>query len=264
MLIAALDAGASKAGMVVIRATKEVAGTRFSCLRHGHMELEGDGGAREEAAVTALLALADWTLQLRQGDERIVFAVEGIEGGVFAKSRASNLFDTADQAGGIRWCLRTWARWRGLRWIDPRDVRKTTASKCRKFVFGKGDRHGSSTSFGDDEVVLAVLGCVADMPPIPVPVPDPRNPAYAPMHSYDAALVALAVGADVLGWGSLRLPISTLTKIELHRVAAAQKKEAKKLLAAAGAKVPRAPRIESRGTKRRRREATIAAARRSA
>ena len=257
MILAALDSGASKAGMVVIRVTASPAGTRFTCLRHSHMELECDGGEREEAAVTALLALADWALQLREGDERIVFAVEGIEGGVFANSRAVNLFDTADQAGGIRWCIRTWARWRGVKWVDPRDVRKTTANRCRKFVFG-------NTRVGDNEVVIAVKACVEGMPFIPVPVPDERNPAYAPMHSYDAALVAVAVGGELLGWKTVALPKPALVEIEQYRMKAAEKKARKKLLAAAGVTPPRAPRVESRGTKRRRREAAIAAARRNA
>lgn len=259
MLLGALDAGASKAGMVVIRITTVPGnGTRFECLRHAHMELECDGGAREEAAVTALLALADWTLQLRQGDERIVFAVEGVEGFVYEGRSSTHLFDTCDQAGGVRLCLRTWARFRGVKWADVRDVRKTTARACRRFVFGKGGDH-----VGDDEVVLAVQACVSNMPPMPVPVPSSSAKAYAPMHSYDAALVALAVGADVLGWPSFRLPPAALAAIAKRRIEAEREKAEKKLLAAAGVTPPKAPRVQSRGTKRRRREAAIAAARRT-
>lgn len=258
MLLVALDAGASKAGMVVIRATTSPAGTSFTCLRHAHMELELDGGAREEAAVSALIALADAALQLRQGDERLVFAVEGVEGFVYAGRSATHLFDTADQAGGIRLCLRTWARLRGVRWVDPRDVRKTTARACRRFVFGKqGD------SFGDNEVVLAVQASVKGMPPMPVPVPSDGAKAYSAMHAYDAALVALAVAADVLGWKAMRLTNEALAAIARYRIQAEQTKATKKLLAAAGVTPPKAPRVQSRGTKRRRREAAIAAARRT-
>jgi hypothetical protein len=259
MLLVALDAGASKAGMVVIRATTSPAGTSFVCLRHGHLDLELDGGAREEAAVSALLALADFALQERQGDERLVFAVEGVEGFVYAGRSATHLFDTADQAGGIRMCIRTWARMRGVKFVDVRDVRKTTAKACRRFVFGKqGD------SFGDNEVVLAVQACGGGMPPMPVPVPSPSAKAYSAMHAYDAALVALAVGADVLGWVVMHLPDTALTAIATYRIKAESEKATKKLLAAAGVTPPRAPRVQSRGTKRRRREAAIAAARRTA
>ena len=259
MILAALDSGASKAGMVAIRVTTSPAGTRFTCLRHGHMELECDGGAREEAAVTALLALADWALQLRAAGERVVFAVEGVEGFVYAGRSATHLFDTADQAGLIRGVIRAWARLRGVTWVDPRDVRKTTAKKCRRFVFGtQGD------SFGDNEVVLAVQACVADMPPMPVPVPSQGAKAYAAMHSYDAALVALAVGAELLGWPAFRLPDAALAEIAKYRIGAERTKAEKKVLAVAGVKTPRAPRVQSRGTKRRRSESARAAARRRA
>jgi hypothetical protein len=262
MLLANLDAGASKAGMSVLRATTEARGTRFVCLRHGHLDLELDGGAREEAAVGALITLADTALALRQVGERLVFVVEGIEGYVYPGRSTTHLFDTADQAGGIRLCLRTWARFRGVTFDDVRDVRKTTAKQVRRVLFGKqGD------SAGDNEVVLAVQACVAGMPPMPVPVPSPSAKAYAAMHAYDASAAGLAVAVDILGWKTLRLPDAAIVEIIKYRGEEARReaeKKARKAVEIHGGTEPvKAPRIQSRHTRRRRSQAAQAAARRA-
>lgn len=263
MLLANLDAGASKAGMSVLRATTEIGGTRFACLRHGHLDLMLDGGAREEAAVSALITLADAAIALRQVGERLVFVVEGIEGFVYKGRSTTHLFDTADQAGGIRLCLRTWARFRGVTFDDVRDVRKTTARQARRVLFGKG-----GDSAGDNEVVIAVRACVAGMPPMPVPVPSTNSKAYAAMHAYDASAAGLAVAVELLGWKTLRLPEPASVEIMKYRGEAARRqaeKEAEKVNArrlelAGGPASVVERRLDSRHTRRRRREAAIAAA----
>jgi hypothetical protein len=265
MLLANLDAGASKAGMSILRAKTEERGTRFTCLRHGHLDLELDGGTREEAAVTALLALADAAHELREVGERLVFVVEGIEGFVYPGRSTTHLFDTADQAGGIRLCLRTWARLRGVRLDDVRDVRKTTAKQVRRVLFGK-----AGDSAGDNEVVIAVQACVGGMPPMPVPVPSSGSKAYTAMHAYDASAAGLAVAVDILGWKALRLPDAALVQLLQFRRESEETKAKKKAAKAerewhvAAGTPSLVPRVDSRHTRRRRREAATAAARRTA
>lgn len=252
MLVVAFDAGASAAGLAVVRATRTAAGTRFACLRHGHLDLMLDGGEREDVATSALLALADWTLTVREPDEAIAFVVEGVEGHVYPGRSTTHLFDTADQAGGIRLCIRTWARLRGVPGVT---VKRTTASAVRRFLFGR-------TRVGDNEVVLAVRACVSGMPPLRVPVPDERTQEGKAIHAYDAAAVALVAAAEAVGMQRLVLPDSALMEIAKYRMLDGQQKVERKARAAvkaAGAKLP-----PSRHTRRRKSEAAIAAAARRA
>lgn len=258
MIVVALDAGASKAGLAVLRVTQESRGTRFVCIRHGHLDLMLDGDDAEERAVSAILGVADWAAAQRDGEERLVFAVEGIEGHVYPGRSTTHLFDTADQAGGIRLCLRAWARLRGVQ-LGARDVRKTTARAVRRFIFGKG-----GDSVGDNEVVIAVRASVAGMPTMSVPVPDSRSEAYKPMHAYDAAAVAIVAAAEAMRWTRIGLPAAAMEEVARYRIAAGLKKEADKALIASGLKKARKPREDSRSTRRRRSEAAkLTAARRA-
>lgn len=250
MIVVPLDAGASKAGLAAIRSTRETAGVRFACLRHAHLDLMLDGGEREEMAVSTLIALADWALSVRQGDEQIVFVVEGVEGHVYAGRSTTHLFDTADQAGGIRLCLRTWARLRGVRGIK---VKKTTASAVRRFLFGR-------TRVGDNEVVIAVRACVGGMPSIPVPVPSTSSKDYAAMHSYDAGAIALVTAVEEMGMARLALPDAALVDIAKFRSLEGERKSEKKARAALKAAGVKLPQQDSRHTRRRRSEASRAAA----
>lgn len=252
MIVVALDAGAAKAGLAIVRATREPAGVRFTCLRHAHLELFLDGGEREAAAERALVLELEQTHVLLARGEPWLLVVEGVEGHVYAGRSTTHLFDTADQAGWIRGVARAWARAHGAHV----QVKRTTASAVRRFLFGR-------TRAGDNEVVLAVRACVASMPPLPVPVPSPSAKAYAAMHSYDAAAVALVTAAEALGMARIALPDQALAEIAVYRAQAEREAGEKKARAAmkdAGAKVPR---VQSRHTRRRRSQAATAAARRA-
>lgn len=254
MLFMAFDAGASKAGFSAVRATREPGGFRFACLRHAHVDLMLDGGEVEANAVSTLIGLFEWSLSVRDGSEPIVVVVEGVEGHVYAGRSSTHLFDTADQAGGIRLCARTWARMRG---VSGFTVKRTTASAVRAFLFGK------TRGIGDDEVVLTVRGCVSGMPLLRVPVPDERTAEGKAIHSYDAAAIALVEAAKAFGLPRISLPDAVLAEIAKYRALAGSReaeKKARAALKAAGVKVPRA---QSRHTRRRRSEAAIAAARRA-
>lgn len=254
MIFLAFDAGASKGGFAAVRATREPDGFRFACLRHAHVDLMLDGAEREALAVSTLIGLFEWALTVRDGAEPIVVVVEGVEGFVYAGRSSTHLFDTADQAGGIRLCARTWARMRG---VPGFSVKRTTASAVRKFLFGK------ERGVGDNEVVLTVRGCVSGMPPLRVPVPDERTAEGKAIHSYDAAAIALVEAAKAFGLPRITLPNAVLVDIAKYRAAGATRESEKKARAAlreAGVKLPRA---QSRHTRRRRSEAATAAARRA-
>lgn len=250
MLHVVLDAGASKAGLAVIRSTREPRGVRFTCLRHGHLDLLLDGAAAEERASATLLSLLDWVLTVRAPGEPIRLLVEGVEGYVYQGRSSTHLFDTADQAGGIRMLARTWARWHGA---DAFTVGRTTATAVRRFLFG------NARGIGDNEIVLTVRACVLGMPFIPVPVPSASSKAYAAMHSYDAAAAALVDAAQAMGLPRLVLPDEALAELARYRVLDGQRtseKKVRKAMKDAGVKVPRG---QSRHTRRRRSEAVRAA-----
>lgn len=276
MILMAFDAGASLAGVAVLRVVFEPSGAQHvECVRQEHVRLEMDGGVHEGIAAERIAAIADHALQLAGQHGRIVAVVEGVEGYVYHGNQPAPLFDTADQAGAIRMGIRMWSRMRN---VERRvDVLRTTAAAVRKFLF-----HGQvDGAIGDSEVVLAVQQVVRGMPAIALPAKDHDKA----MHAYDAAATGVWALARTVGWTSVPITRETLTEIARVRILLRTRTAEKKALKAFGlqpkkkaqerkltadevtllTRVGALPKkVETRGTKRRRREgAAVSRARRA-
>ena len=242
MLTHCIDAGASRFGYSLLRSTVSSAGVSIACLAADRVLFEHDGRAGSRAARETLKALVRRGGSLRHDGEAVNAVVEGVAGAVYLGRSAPGLFDTATQAGAIGFAL----------WMLDIEAAVVTASVVRRYLFGNGRAE-------DNQVVAAVRGVVSGMPSIALPVPDARNEAYKPMHSYDAAAAGLWRIAHIFGWSHFPFSNHTLAEIGKWRMRADAGRDAKKVRIAAGLGPSKDPRIETRGTKRRRSDASKAA-----
>lgn len=241
MLTHCFDAGASRSGYVLLRTVAFKTGVQISCLRYEHTLFEHDGRGGSAAARDKLRALVSDGEKLRHDGEVVNGVVEGIEGAVYLGRSAPGLFDTATQAGAIGFAL----------WMLDIETVPTTARAVRKYLFGN-DRGE------DNQVVAAVRGVVSGMPPFALPVPHSLRESYWPMHCYDAAAAGLWRIAHGFGWSHFPFGNATLAEIARWRMMADAGRSEKKLRRAAGL-LEKKPRVETRGTRRRRSEAAKAA-----